>query len=164
MSFSGHSAAVGIRVMEAGDLGAVMGIAAGLETAPQWPRAAYEAAIDEEALPRRVALVAEIDGLVAGFAIASVIAPEAELETIAVAAGEQRRGIGRALLGALFRELEMRGAGEVTLEVRASNGAAQAFYRAHGFAEFARRAAYYADTGEAAVLMGVPSAAGREME
>ena len=82
MSFSGHSAAVGIRAMEAGDLDAVMEIAAGLETAPQWPRAAYEAAIDEEALPRRVALVAEIDGLVAGFAIASVIAPEAELETI----------------------------------------------------------------------------------
>jgi ribosomal-protein-alanine N-acetyltransferase len=146
------------------DLGAVMEIAAGLKTAPQWPRAAYEAAIDPVAVPQRIALVAEIGGQAVGFAIASVIAPEAELETIAVGVNEQRRGIGRALLGALFRELEMRGAGEVTLEVRASNGAAQAFYRAHGFAEFARRAAYYADTGEAAVLMGVPSAAGREME
>ncbi len=155
---------VQVRAMRADDLEAVMEIAAELETAPRWPRMAYETAVAPGATPARVALVAEIGGRVVGFAIASVIAPEAELETIAVAVNEQRRGIGRALLGALFRELAMRGAGEVTLEVRASNGAAQAFYRAHGFAEFARRAAYYADTGEAAVLMGVPSAAGREME
>jgi ribosomal-protein-alanine N-acetyltransferase len=150
--------------MAAGDLNAVMGIAAGLETAPHWGQAAYEASIDAEGLPRRAALVAESGGQVAGFAIASVIAPEAELETIAVAAGLQRSGVGRTLLAALFCELEARGVGEVTLEVRESNGAARAFYRAHGFAEFAQRTAYYADTGEAAVLMraGIRGGAKRE--
>ena len=139
--------------MVAGDIDAVMEIAGGLATAPQWALAAYEAAVDLEGLPRRVALVLEDSGQVIGFAIASVVAPEAELETIAVAPSQQRRGAGNTLLGALVGELVSRGTTEITLEVRASNLAAQAFYRAYGFAEFARRERYYADTGEAAVLM-----------
>jgi ribosomal-protein-alanine N-acetyltransferase len=42
---------------------------------------------------------------------------------------------------------------EVLLEVRASNSAALAFYRALGFAIAGRRPLYYADPIEDAVLM-----------
>jgi ribosomal-protein-alanine N-acetyltransferase len=41
----------------------------------------------------------------------------------------------------------------VLLEVRASNAPALSLYRALGFEELYRRARYYADTGEDAVVM-----------
>jgi [ribosomal protein S18]-alanine N-acetyltransferase len=142
-----------IRAMSGADIERVMGIAAGLETAPHWPREAYEVALEASAAPLRIALVAENRGQVIGFAIASVVPPEAELETIAVSAGHQGGGSGEALLSALLGRLRSRGVQEVRLEVRASNLAAQSFYRAHSFAEFARREKYYADTGEGAIVM-----------
>jgi len=145
-----------IRAMAGADIEAVMGIAAALETAPHWPRGAYEAALDSSAALPRIALVAEYGGRVMGFAIASIVPPEAELETIAVAPEHQRRGTGAALLSGLMGELASRGVQEVTLEVRASNLAAQAFYGAHCFAEFAGREQYYRDTCEAAIVMRAP--------
>jgi ribosomal-protein-alanine N-acetyltransferase len=88
-----------------------------------------------------------------GFAVASVVSPEAELETIAVAAEAQRRGVGERLLGALVEELRAERVAELLLEVRASNAAAIGFYRVRGFEEAGRRARYYAEPEEDAVLM-----------
>jgi ribosomal-protein-alanine N-acetyltransferase len=51
------------------------------------------------------------------------------------------------------KELSAAGVSEVILEVRASNAAAVGFYRALGFAENGRRARYYADPEEDALLM-----------
>lgn len=48
---------------------------------------------------------------------------------------------------------------EVTLEVRASNHGARAFYRRHGFAETGLRPGYYSDNGEDAVIMTAACAA-----
>jgi len=158
------SEAISVRTMAAADLDAVMAIADGLDTAPHWPRLVYESALDLGATPQRVALVAEVSGQVVGFAIASLIAPEAELETIAVSAAHQRQKAGSTLLAALFRELASRRILEVTLEVRASNVAAQEFYTAHSFMAFSRRVAYYLDTGEAAVLMRAPTKVRGELE
>ena len=90
---------------------------------------------------------------VVGFAVASVVSPEAELETIAVAAEAQRRGVGERLLGALVEELRAERVAELLLEVRASNAAAIGFYRVRGFEEAGRRARYYAEPEEDAVLM-----------
>ncbi len=81
------------------DLNRVLEIASSLPTAPHWAEAAYAHALDPNAILRRVALVAEdTSGAVVAFAIASVIVPQAELETIAVAAEAQRKGIARLLL------------------------------------------------------------------
>jgi ribosomal-protein-alanine N-acetyltransferase len=88
-----------------------------------------------------------------GFALAGVVAPEAELETIAVAPQHQRRGLGGLLLRALAGELRKEQVTDLMLEVRASNRAALAFYRGQGFAEAGRRVRYYADPEEDAVLM-----------
>jgi ribosomal-protein-alanine N-acetyltransferase len=140
-----------IRPMRTADIDAVMTIAAGLEDAPHWPRSAYDTALDPAAVPRRIALVTETAGAIAGFAIASLIPPQAELETIAVSQSLVRRKAGSALFAALANELKSLQIIEIMLEVRASNVAAQAFYRAQGLAWYGARKGYYG--GEDAVLM-----------
>ncbi len=137
------------------DVERVLEIAAGLKEAPHWPRAAYAAALNPENRPRRIALVAadpESD-IPLGFLAAGLLAPEAELETIAVAHEHQRRGLGGLLLRALAEELRKEHVRELHLEVRASNRTARGFYRAQGFEETGRRVSYYADPEEDAVLM-----------
>ena len=90
-----------------------------------------------------------IDGVV----VAAIVAGEAELETIAVAADEQRGGVGGLLLQALLDKLRTELVSELNLEVRASNRVALDFYRKHGFEESGRRPRYYADPEEDAILM-----------
>ncbi len=146
-----------IRRMYAADIGQVMAIAASLKDVPQWPRAAYVSALDKDSTPRRIALVAEAPdrSAVTGFAIASFLPPQAELETIAVLAADQRRGIGQKLLSFLVDELRAEAASEFLLEVRASNQKALGFYRSLGWSEAGRRSRYYADPEEDAVLMSL---------
>jgi ribosomal-protein-alanine N-acetyltransferase len=144
---------VQIRRMTAADLGRVLEIAAGLAESPHWPESAYLDALNPESTPRRIAVVAAGSDEIEGFTVASLLPPQAELESIAVAAGSQRRGVGRMLLDGLLSELRTAGVIEITLEVRASNDAALAFYRRAGFVETGTRRAYYADPVEDALLM-----------
>ena len=144
---------VRVRRMEAGDIDGVMEIAAKTDHAPQWGRAAYVAAIDPGNQPRRVALVAEWNGAPAGFVVASIMDPEAELESIVTASQHQRHGVARELFAVLKTELRRKGVREVMLEVREGNHSAQGFYRFLGFREEGRRAGYYSEPVEDAVLM-----------
>ena len=141
-----------VRSMRLADLERVLEIAAGLPEAPRWSRAAYLVALDALAMPRRFALAAEIAGSVTGFAVASQIGDEAELESIAVASAFQRLGVGRQLLEALAAAVRAGGARSMLLEVRASNVRAIAFYRRLGWSECGRRPRYYADPEEDAIL------------
>ncbi|HEX8812761.1 MAG TPA: ribosomal protein S18-alanine N-acetyltransferase [Terracidiphilus sp.] len=144
-----------VRRMEEADLEAVAELAEGLPTAPRWSRETYLAAIDLASQPLRNAQVAvAADGELLGFAVASLVPPEAELESIVVAPGFQRRGIARGLFEVLVGELVSAGVAEILLEVRASNAAALAAYRALGFKETGRRPGYYANPVEDAVLLG----------
>jgi ribosomal-protein-alanine N-acetyltransferase len=144
-----------IRRMALADLDPVIELALSLPQAPHWPRSAYLAALDPDAAPPRIALVAEDleTGAVQGLAVASLLPPQAELETIAVAAENQRRGVARRIFIAMVDELRKALVTEVLLEVRASNSPAIAFYRAQGFAMTGRRPGYYADPIEDAVLL-----------
>ena len=145
--------------MDAADLDQVLAIADALPEAPHWPRSAYLKAIDPEATPRRIALVILGPGTgtgpesVLGFAVASLLTPQAELETIAVASEKQRLGLGGQLFDGLVAELKAAGADEVFLEVRSSNHSALVFYRSMGFIEAGLRPGYYADPVEDAILM-----------
>jgi ribosomal-protein-alanine N-acetyltransferase len=153
----GGAAQVRVRGMGWADVGRVMAIAAGLKEVPRWPREAYAAVLDPVATVRRIALVAvspDQDGVV-GFLVARVLMPQAELESIAVLAAEQRRGTGRKLLEAMAEELRGAGVREALLEVRVSNQAAFDFYRSLGWVETGRRPRYYADPEEDAVLMSL---------
>jgi len=149
-----EESSVRIRSMMAADLDRVVEIAAALDDAPQWPRRVYESVLASSS-PRRIAFVAEDSGTgaVVGFAVAGLVPPEAELETIVVAAGFQRRGVARRLFEAMADDLGRSQVREVLLEVRQSNVAAQGFYRSVGFVEEGRRPGYYADPIEDAVLM-----------
>lgn len=143
-----------IRRMTADDVDALVAIARDLKDAPQWPRSGYETALMPEVWPQRIALAAETAGSnIAGFLVAALIPPEAELESIAVAAEFQRRGLARELFAALVWELRARSVTRVLLEVRPSNQAARAFYLSLGFVETARRPGYYADPVEDAILL-----------
>jgi len=144
--------------MTAADLGRVLEIAASLPDSPHWPESAYLDALNPESAPRRIAMVAvSLDPAgsnhVEGFTVASLLPPKAELESIAVAGGSQRRGLGRTLFDALVKELRTAGVLQIILEVRASNQAALAFYRRAGFRKTGLRRAYYADPVEDAALM-----------
>ena len=141
--------------MTPADLDRVMEIAESLKEAPQWPRSAYLAALDPEAAPRRIALVGEEPAacMVAGFAVASLLPPEAELEIIAVAPTAQRRGLARQLFFSLATELRTAEVVGVMLEVRATNQPALELYRRLGFVETGHRPRYYHDPVEDAILM-----------
>lgn len=134
-----------------------MELAASLEQAPNWPRTAYLNALDPLATPRRFALMAEhrATGAVVGYAVASLVGDQAELEVIAVAPQFRRRGVARELFAALTAELRRPGAAELLLEVRASNFPALELYRRLGFGENGRRPRYYHDPIEDAILMSL---------
>jgi [ribosomal protein S18]-alanine N-acetyltransferase len=90
-----------------------------------------------------------------GIVLARVVAEEAEVLTLAVAAAVQRRGLGRGLLAAAMAEARGAGARRILLEVSAKNEAARALYAGAGFGEVGRRPRYYADGSDALVLAAV---------
>lgn len=141
--------------MHKGDLERVVAIAASLRDAPQWPRSAYEDAIAADGGLRRIALVAEMAGQIAGFSMASVVVAQVELESIAVVESAQRCGIGAELLRATMREAKSLGAHEMVLEVRESNIGAAALYAKAGFGVMGRRPGYYSNPVEDAILLGL---------
>lgn len=78
---------------------------------------------------------------------------DADIQTIALAAAHRGTGRGRALLRTLLSEASDRGAGEVFLEVRADNPAAEGLYISEGFAEIGRRPRYYQPDDIDAIVM-----------
>ena len=146
-----------IRNMNVADLDRVIEIERSLDQAPHWPHAAWISALDPQSSPHRIALVAEnsVTRNIVGFAIASLLPPQAELELIAVAVEAQRQGLAQLLLAALTKELQTQQVTEVSLEVRAGNHPALALYQRLGFKETANRKRYYADPVEDAVLFSL---------
>lgn len=104
------------------------------------------------------ARVAERAGALAGYALATFAGERVTLENIATAPGQRREGVARALLAALLEDAAATGAAEASLEVRASNDAAQALYRAYGFRFAGLRRGYYQSPPEDALVMSVPLA------
>lgn len=150
-----QNASVVIRRMRVEDADTVFALAAGMKDAPHWPRAVYAAVLDPSSILRRIGLVAVdgVSGEVAGFAMASLLPPQAELESIVVRESAQRQGIGSKLLAGLAAELKAAAVSEFLLEVRASNDAGLGLYRSLGWRQVGTRPRYYADPEEDAVLM-----------
>jgi ribosomal-protein-alanine N-acetyltransferase len=90
---------------------------------------------------------------VMGFAGLWFIADEAHLANIAVRETYRQQGVGEQLLIASIKYAIEHDASFITLEVRASNGAARALYAKYGFVEVGIRKGYYTDNKEDAVLM-----------
>ena len=90
---------------------------------------------------------------VCGYVIAAIVTDEAEVLNLAVAGQSRRRGLGGRLLDAGLGMIRERGAREVFLEVRESNAAAIALYNSRGFAALSRRARYYRNPVEDALVL-----------
>ena len=78
----------------------------------------------------------------AGFSLVRAVADEAELLLLAVDPGQQRRGIGQALLDEFVASARSHGATRLHLEVRDGNPA-MGLYSAAGFQPAGRRRNYY---------------------
>ncbi|MFI5370227.1 MAG: tRNA (adenosine(37)-N6)-threonylcarbamoyltransferase complex dimerization subunit type 1 TsaB [Candidatus Eisenbacteria bacterium] len=115
-----------------------------------WPAAFFLAELRQ---PLAHARVAERSGAIIGYSVAWLGAGSGHLGNLAVVEGERRRGVARALLVELLETSRARRVESLTLEVRVSNFAAQALYRAHGFRLAGLRRGYYRDTGEDALVM-----------
>jgi len=102
-----------------------------------------------------LALVSEDENKVNAFIIGRQVADEAEILNLAVILPKRRRGEGAGLLKAALEEFRARHVSRVFLEVRESNESAIAFYAGHGFSKTGRRAGYYHDPEEAAIVMEI---------
>ncbi len=92
-------------------------------------------------------------GAPAGFAAGRFLSGEFEILNIAVTPKRRNRGLGHLLMDGLREEAIRRGCHTWILEVREGNLAARHLYESFGLVEVGKRRGYYADTGEAAILM-----------
>jgi ribosomal-protein-alanine N-acetyltransferase len=120
-----------------------------------WPSYAFEQELRGNRLARYV--VARAGDAVVGFAGIWLMVDDAHITTFSVHPEWRRQGIGRQLLLSLVELSIAIGARRMTLEVRASNEAAQALYRSFGFEGAGRRPRYYSDDGEDALVMTTPA-------
>jgi len=97
---------------------------------------------------------------VVGFAGLWMMADEAHITNIAVRHSYQRQGIGEHLLIAMINLAIEQDAHILTLEVRASNTAAQKLYHKYGFTQIDIRRSYYTDNREDALVMTIGNIAG----
>ena len=89
----------------------------------------------------------------AGYIVARIGADELHINNVAVREGYRRRGIGRSLLDHILAEGKRADVARAFLELRAGNSAALALYESCGFKITARRARYYSDPVEDALVM-----------
>ncbi|MGQ9659874.1 MAG: ribosomal protein S18-alanine N-acetyltransferase, partial [Thermochromatium sp.] len=87
--------------------------------------------------------IGEIETIQVAHGVMSVAVEECQIFNLSVHPDWQRRGLGRRMLRHLLRLARRRGAKTAFLEVRVSNAAALALYRAEGFCEIGYRRNYY---------------------
>ena len=140
-----------MRAMTQADVDAVLAIEQAAQRFP-WTRGNFIDVLNSGYVCR----VDETDsGEIRGYAILMPAADEAELLNIGVAAAQQRKGLGRAMLAKMLDAARVKQLRRVFLEVRPSNVAAIALYRSAGFSEIGARRDYYrnAESCEDALVM-----------
>jgi [ribosomal protein S18]-alanine N-acetyltransferase len=131
------------------DLGEVLAIEQAIYTHP-WTRGNFADSVRAGYECRSYRL----NGELIGYFVLMVAVGEAHLLNLSVAASQQRRGYGSALLDEATRLARSLGAANVFLEVRPSNRAAQELYYRYGFRKVAVRRGYYpAQTGREDALV-----------
>lgn len=126
----------------------------------RWGWAAYYAEL--QGVNRELMLIARVARApiiehqrIAGYIVARESAGELHINNVAVRDQFRRRGVGSALLRRIIDAARRLRVEVAFLEVRTSNHAAQALYEKHGFKAIARRADYYSDPREDAVVMSL---------
>jgi ribosomal-protein-alanine N-acetyltransferase len=142
-----------VRPLAAGDVAAVLDIAARSPEAAQWSRTDYERACRGEFDGWVTAIEENGEENVVGFLITRRMADEMEILNLAVEAALRRRSVASRLLEAALAFARVSGAKTAFLEVRSSNAGAIAFYKGHGFAPAGHRPRYYSDPPEDALVL-----------
>jgi ribosomal-protein-alanine N-acetyltransferase len=118
-----------------------------------WSEAAFAGALRAGA-GERVALLQHAHLGLLGFCVWQEVADEAHVHNVAVAPDHRDRGLGRRLLTVCLGLAASRGARRAFLDVREGNAPARALYARLGFRETGRRARYYTEPVEDALLLG----------
>lgn len=139
-----------IRKMTLDDLEQVVAIDQASFNLP-WPARSFQFELTDN--PASRSWVADVDGRVVAMMVAWLIVDEIHIATFATHPDFRKQGIGKKLLSHTLRSANEDGARSSFLEVRESNDAALVMYRKFGFVESGRRAGYYKDNGEDAILM-----------
>ena len=118
---------------------------------------AWNEALVADELPRadRVWWAAYEGEALAGYAGGWIVDGQVQILKVGVDPAQRRRGIARELLARVAADARDLGAATCSLEVRAGNAGAQAFYEALGFHALGTRPRYYSD-GEDALIMEGP--------
>ena len=138
-----------IRTMQKGDVAAVAALEAQIFSMP-WSAAGFA-----DTLPREdvIFLVAYEQDELLGYVGIYCTLDEGEITNVAVAPAARRRGIARALLTELKRQLACRNVTQIVLEVRVSNEPAIRLYEQLGFSMLGVRKNFYEKPTEDAYIM-----------
>lgn len=124
-----------------------------------WSLSSYQFEVEKNAASKPWVLEAQDEHgkhVIAGYIVPWLLVDEVHIANIAVAPQFRRLGLARKMLRHSLIKAAQDGAISASLEVRASNNAAQALYRELGFIEVGRRKNYYHNNGEDALLMLLP--------
>jgi ribosomal-protein-alanine N-acetyltransferase len=116
-----------------------------------WSRGAFRYELSQNRVAR--CSVARWRGRLVGYLCLWEIGHEIHVTNLATHPDVRRRGVARALLGAVLDDARERRVTLVFLEVRPTNVEALGLYERFGFRVIGRRKGYYFDTGEDALVM-----------
>jgi ribosomal-protein-alanine N-acetyltransferase len=115
-----------------------------------WPKSFFESDLQ---MRKTIAFVVESNKEIIGYSIASCQDAKCHITNIAVDESQQRKGIGKRLMGVLESSARERGCGEAYLEVRTDNKAAVALYETLGYNISHVQSHYYIDGDDAYVMV-----------
>ena len=98
-------------------------------------------------------LVADVDGVVAGYVGSQTVLDATDMMNLAVSPDYRRQGVGQALVNALVEHLRQNKVIALLLEVRVSNAPAIALYERMGFEQIGCRPKYYHNPREDALIL-----------
>ncbi len=103
--------------------------------------------------PLSLWLIAEVDGVVAGYVGSQTVLDSADMMNLAVSPSFRRQGIGERLVNCLTEALNEKGVKTLLLEVRISNEPAKELYQKLGFEMVGKRPRYYEKPREDALIL-----------
>lgn len=141
--------AVDVRPMRWPDIEPVHRLEAELFTVDPWSIEQFWSELAQQSRAYAVAVDGE---RIIGYAGAFLLAPDSDVQTIAVSPRDQGRGVGAILLTWLIEQAVAQGCRQMLLEVRSDNVPAIAMYERFGFVRISVRRDYY-ERGIDAVIM-----------
>ncbi len=144
-------AGIGIEPLRRKHLAALMPIEQASYPKP-WSLNVFHSELEMMRRGERTYFAAMQDKQLLGYAGQLYAGDDAHITNLAVSARAQRQGVATRLLAELAWSAIERGSEGLTLEVRVSNGAAQALYERFGFESAGVRKNYYENVEDAMVM------------